>query len=126
MSDRVYQEFYCASSGGGCGGYITVRINMALNGVVEIICPKCGHKHQRCLKQGVLMEQGRHSKSPTQELCPTEAAWSEEAKHPESKKRAGDFNRERDAVVIDESSQESRGKLCPFLAELWYERFGGE
>jgi hypothetical protein len=115
---RVFQEFYCASSGGGCGGYITVRLNMKLNGVVEVICPKCGHPHQRCLKNGVLMEQGRHSSSPTQELCPTLAAW-----HKEPTLKVEGFRPERDAVV---GVEESRGKgIRPFLAELWHERFGG-
>lgn len=119
---RVYQEFYCAKSGGGCGGYITVRINMALNGVVQVVCPKCDHQHQRCLKNGVLQEQGRYDKNPVEELCPTMAAWSKKPKHPESKRRAGKWENERDAVVIpEEDPPEKRA----FLDDLWHERFGG-
>jgi len=127
----VYQEFYCAESGGGCGGYITVRLNMALNGVVEVICPNCDHKHQRMLKDGALKEQGRHTDKPTQELMPTIAAWSKEPKHPESKRSREDgWNHERDAQVIPEmtlvDSDKSRGKgIRPFLSDLWHERFGG-
>ena len=118
MSDRVYQEFYCAVSGEGCGGYITIRINMKLNGVVEVVCPKCGHKHQRCLKNGVLMEQGRYTSSPRQDLCPTIAAW-----HKEPKLKVTGHRPERDAIVGEEGK--SRGKFRPFLADVWLERFGG-
>lgn len=49
---RVVQEFYCTTSGGGCGGYILVKLNTAINGVVEIICPNCKHAHQRYIKNG--------------------------------------------------------------------------
>lgn len=119
MSDRVYQEFYCTTSGMGCGGYITVRINMKLNGVVEVVCPKCGHKHQRCLKNGVLMEEHRWRSSPNQELCPTIAAWSKEPKL-----KIKGHRPERDAIVGVE--EKSRGKgFRPFLADVWHERFGG-
>lgn len=98
---RVAQEFYCAFSGGGCGGFITFSLNMAINGIVELICPKCSHKHQRMIKDGVLTDDGRHQEKVTQEVMPTIAAWHKEAKHPESKKRAGGID-ERKAVVISE------------------------
>ncbi len=110
---RVIQEFYCARSGSGCGGYIIVPLNMSLNGVVEIVCPKCGHKHQRNIKEGVLTEQGRYISNPTQEICPTIAAWHEEPHHPDSKKRAGG-SEEREAVVLGED----------FLANRWFELYG--
>lgn len=116
---KVYQEFYCASSGGGCGGYITVRLNMAINGVVEVVCPKCQHKHQRRIKDGVLTDDGRYSQSPTQELCPTIAAWSKKPKHPESKRGFSSSN-EREAQVIEENPQ-SRA----FLKDRVFEIFGG-
>ena len=77
---RVYQEIYCTTSGGGCGGYVVVSINMALNGVHRFVCPKCNHKHQRRIKDGVIMEDGRWERSPVDEICPTMAAWSEEPK----------------------------------------------
>lgn len=38
---RVVQEFYCTKSGGGCGGYFMIKMNMGLNGVHKIICPNC-------------------------------------------------------------------------------------
>lgn len=97
--DRVTQEFYCATSGSGCGGFITFPLNMAINGVVSVICPKCSHEHQRMIKDGILTDEGRHISNVTQEIAPTLAAWSAEARHPESKKRVGG-SREREAVVI--------------------------
>lgn len=115
---RVYQEFYCASSGGGCGGFVTVRLNMALQGVVEIICPKCEHKHQRNIKDGVLTGDGRHSSNVTQEIMPTIAAWSKTAKHPESIRRAEGFQ-EREAVVIEDDPVARR-----FLKDRLFEVFG--
>lgn len=115
---RVHQEFYCARSGGGCGGYITVRLNLALNGVVEIICPKCSHKHQRKLRDGVLTDDGRYHANSTQEIYPTLAAWSKKAKHPESKKRT-DTSKEREAVVIEDDPIARE-----FLKDRWFEIHG--
>ena len=112
---RIFQEFYCAKSGGGCGGYITVQLNMALNCVVEIVCPKCGHKHQRGIKKGVLTDDGRHDSKPLEEICPTIAAWSKEARHPESVKRTGSWQNEREAVVMGED----------FLRDREFELWGG-
>lgn len=100
MDDRIAQEFYCAKSGGGCGGFIGVTINVNLNHVVEVVCPKCGHKHQRRIKDGVLTDLDRYINNPTEELCPTPAAWSKKPRQPESKKRI-DTSKEREAVVID-------------------------
>ena len=103
MSERVLQEFYCTESGGGCGGYIRVNLNVNIDGIVEVVCPKCGHKHQRKIKSGVIAEDGRFHKSPTQEIAPTMAAYSKE---PLTKDMLDIVNgnskgiNERDAVVI--------------------------
>lgn len=113
---RVYQEFYCATSGGGCGGFVTVRLNMGINGTVEIICPKCRHKHQRKIKDGVLTDDGRYDNKVTQEIIPVLAAWSKKAKHPESQKRV-DTDKERKAVVIEDDPN-------GFLRDRWFEIFG--
>lgn len=75
---KIFQEFYCTVSGGGCGGYILVTLNNAINGVVEVVCPKCQHKHQRCIENGIIKEQGRHTNSPKETIEPTIAAWSKE------------------------------------------------
>ncbi len=128
---RIAQEFYCASSGGGCGGFMIFPLNMAINGVVEIVCPKCGHKHQRMIKDGVLTDDGRYHTKVTQEITPTPAAWHKKAQHPESKKRVGS-NREREAVVIDPGKIESRIKQAneaqarAFLDDLKFERHGSK
>lgn len=119
---RITQEFYCAKSGGGCGGYIRVRLNMALNGPVEIACPKCNHKHRRILRDGVLYDSfggdDRYDKEPTQEICPTLAAWTKKARHPESKRRAETGSKERHAVVIDDDPV-ARSFLADREHELW-------
>lgn len=115
MAERVHQEWYCTKSGGGCGGYILCKINMAINGVVEMVCPNCGHKHQRSINNGVITEQFRHSSSPTQEICPTMASYSKKPRLRASKEAAG-TNKEREGVVVSEG--------CEFLKESWFERFG--
>ena len=115
---QIAQEFYCAKSGGGCGGFITFPLNMEINGVVEVICPKCDHRHQRKIKDGVLTDDGRYETKVTQEVIPTLAAWSKKAKHPESEKRAG-TDREREAVVIEDDPV-----ARSFLQDRRFEIFG--
>ena len=116
---RIAQEFYCAKSGGGCGGFVTFPLNMAINGCVKVICPKCGHKHQRMIKEGVLTDDGRYRDKVTQEVTPTLAAWHKKAAaHPESQKRAGG-DREREAVVIEDDPVARE-----FLKDRWFEIHG--
>ena len=113
---KVWQEWYCTKSGGGCGGYILVKLNTAINGVVTMVCPKCGHKHFRTIKDGQIYEQGRFSSESKEEICPTMAAWSKKPHTKVMKKNAGSF-KERDGVVITEAS-------C-LLQQSWFEKFGG-
>tara|TARA_Y100000310_G_scaffold328692_1_gene397228 strand:- start:1018 stop:1386 length:369 start_codon:yes stop_codon:yes gene_type:complete len=80
MPDRVFQEFYCNKSGEGCGGYFTVKLNVAINGVVKMVCPKCQHKHQRTIKDGKILVAGRYGKETTDEIHTTMAAWSKKPK----------------------------------------------
>ena len=117
---RVAQEFYCAKSGGGCGGFIIFPLNLAINGCVELVCPKCSHKHQRMIKDGVLTDDGRYRGKVTQEVVPTLTAWSKKAKHPESKKRVG-THKEREAVVI-----ENDPIAREFLKDRWFEIHGSK
>ena len=112
--DRVVQEFYCATSGGGCGGYITFPLNGSLNGVVEMVCPKCGHKHQRMVENGQIKESGRYTNKPTQTIEPTMAAWSEKPKT--KAMRDLDFANERDAAVVTSSRD--------FLRDREFEIYG--
>lgn len=127
---RVVQEFYCATSGGGCGGFIVFPLNIAIDGVVEVVCPKCNHKHQRKIKDGVLTDDGRYDSSVTQEVTPTLAAWSKEAKHPESRKRVATSN-ERKAVVIEDNPESrkrarDRDEARQFLDDREFEIHGGK
>ena len=123
--ERVYQEFYCAKSGGGCGGYILVQLNPGINGVVEVICPKCKHEHQRNIKDGRIIEQGRYKTNgkPKERLRPPISAWSEipstKAAHKMQKaikKRSTSLVKERDAHVISGRRD--------FLKERWFEIHG--
>lgn len=116
--EPILEEFYCTVSGGGCGGYIRITINPELNGIYEVVCPKCDHKHRRMFKDGVATDDGRHSGTVLEQLCPTLAAWSQEAKYPESKRRAESFDRERDAVVIEDNPT-SRAFLNDREREIW-------
>ena len=109
--NRVIQEFYCTVSGGGCGGYILVKLNLALNGVVEVVCPNCQHKHQRHISNGEIKEQGRQSSSPTETIEPTLAAYSKE---PRFKRKS--LASERDSVVPKEKRD--------FLDERCFELYG--
>jgi hypothetical protein len=117
MPDKIPQEWYCTKSGGGCGGYILVPINEQINGVVEMVCPKCGHKHQRCIENGVIKENGRFTCSPTQEICPTMAAWSDKPFTKAMKDRAGKAA-ERDGVVVTAQSD--------FLRQSWFDFFAAK
>ncbi len=117
-SENPLTEFYCASSGGGCGGYLLFPLNRKIDGIVEVVCPKCGHKHQRRLKDGHLSDDDRHSGSPTQEIAPSMASWSKKSNHPETKKRAK-TSKERKSVVIDAD------KARKFLEDRKFELYGG-
>lgn len=97
---------------------MTIRLNLAINGVVEIICPKCQHKHQRKIRDGVLTDDGRYVSKVTQEIIPTIAAWHKKAVHPESQKRAGGI-KEREAVVIEDDPV-----ARAMLADRWFEIHG--
>lgn len=75
---RVTQEFYCRNSGGGCGGYFLAKINTALNGVHNIICPNCQHQHQRSIKDGKIVGEGRSSSKPVDEIYAPKSTWRKE------------------------------------------------
>ena len=105
---KIFQEFYCTKSGGGCGGYILIKLNIDINGVVEIQCPKCGHAHQRYIDKGEIKDQNRHSKSPVQVIESTLAAWSDSARLIRAKN-------ERDAAI----PQSKKDFLDERLLELY-------
>lgn len=120
---RIKQEFYCTNSGGGCGGYFIANINNAINGIAEVVCPKCGHKHQRSIENGEIKEAKRFSSNPTQEICPTIATYQREPYTAEMKKRAGG-SRERDSVLVEQQIvSDGKGTLLNGIGR-WIERFG--
>lgn len=94
----VLEEVYCHE----CKGYFRVTLNLALDYVVELICPGpgCGHKHRRCIKDGHIFEQGRDNSAVVEEILPTKAAYS---KTPATQKMQELFNKTsmpRDGVPI--------------------------
>ena len=99
---RVWQEFYCTKSGGGCGGYVLVKLNMSLNCNVEMVCPKCGHKHRRSIVKGEIKEEGRFNGNPVEEIYPTMGAWSDKP-HTKGMEKAISTRKERDGVVIQDA-----------------------
>jgi len=115
MRDKIDQEFYCTKSGGGCGGYFTVPLNNELSGNVEVVCPKCKHRHRRVVKNGEIVEEGRFDKDAIDSIEPVISAWSEK---PKSKvfSQGVDYRQERNSVVL-------RGKQ-DFLKQSWQDRFG--
>jgi hypothetical protein len=129
-AEEVRQEFYCAKSGEGCGGYIRFSLEIGFNGKVTLICPKCGHRHARLARDGVLIGQGRGHPDDNDalEITPTIAAWSEEPwtkvyqelkaadpKKPSPKAIAS----ERVAVVIDSSDKLTADAI---LKQSWFAR----
>lgn len=118
-SDKVRQEFFCRTSGGGCGGYITVKLNMSLDGAIKVICPKCKHEHERLLQGGKIVDDKSRGKQITQEILPTLAAWSPTPKAgvgilplTEGKRNKDDFE-DGHSVILEHH-----------MRELWFERFG--
>lgn len=122
---RVFQEFYCTTSGGGCGGYFTIPINTMINGVVEVVCPKCQHKHQRVIKNGEIIEEGRGNGKPTQEIIGTMSAYSPSSRFGSlliSAKQKLGLKNERDGLVVTKDDEERR-KL---ISERWFEIHGSK
>lgn len=70
--ERLLQEFFC----GECVGYFHVKLNVALNHEVEIVCPNCKHEHRRCIVNGQIFESGRYETSSKEKIRPTPASYS--------------------------------------------------
>ena len=113
--EKIWQEFYCRKEGGGCGGYILVKLNPAISGTVKVICPKCGHDHQRQIKNGEIVGDQRYDNKPIEELRPTLAAWSKE---PRTLKMTNvSYDESCNAAVISDASH--------FIKERAFELWGG-
>jgi hypothetical protein len=129
--NKVWQEIHCTTSGAGCGGYILVKIDVSINKRVTLICPKCKHEHRRAIKNGQVVEEGRHAGESQEELCPTIAAWSKtpRTKCMEKVVQTRDFKRERDGAIIKTEDDfiappATMGEV--FLRESWIEKFLGK
>jgi hypothetical protein len=114
---RITQEFYCAKSGGGCGGYFLAKLNMSLNGVHKIICPNCGHDHQRRVNSGNIVEEKRFDSKPVDEIYATKASFRMEPYTLQTTARIKE-GRERDSVVIDSKEMVQKD------ISHWIETFG--
>lgn len=114
---RVTQEFYCAKSGGGCGGYFLAKLNMSLNGIHKIICPNCKHDHQRRINNGHIVEDKRYDGKPVDEIYATKSTFRKEPYTNQTKERVGS-SEERDCVVIKEKSMVTKD------ISHWIEVFG--
>ena len=125
----VWQEFYC----GNCQGYILVKLNLALNMIVEVCCPGwhgddtsklCKHKHLRCIKDGRIFENGRKEGQCKEEICPPRSAYSKEpfTKHMRDVTQANAWKEKRDGAVIKDSNDLVRDAM---MQEIWFEKFGG-
>lgn len=115
--DKVFQEWYC----GECATYIRFRLSMDWDRVVWVECPMCHHKHQRCIKEGVIKEDGRFSGGdPVEDICPPKSACSKE---PITKQLDKAKWGTRDGVVIKSDKDLMRDN---FLRERWIEIHGRE
>lgn len=115
----VWQEFYCND----CHGYIKCKINMHLNQTVVVVCPKCGRKHPRVIKNGHIVEDGYGNGSNTNEICPTMSAYSKE---PFTQKMRDLRYNARDGVKIEDEPGKKRDPASDqIIQDSWFERFGG-
>tara|TARA_Y100000310_G_scaffold308311_1_gene351279 strand:- start:305 stop:715 length:411 start_codon:yes stop_codon:yes gene_type:complete len=124
---RVRQEFYCRKLGGGCGRYFVVKINIALNHVVIVICPGCKHEHKRSVIDGTIRESGRHDNVPVEKLIPPKSALSNTPKTKKMKENEKDRKKkplvfradDGDSVVIyDEDDVVENAKNR--VRNLWF------
>lgn len=112
---RVVQEFYCTKSGGGCGGYFMIKMNMALNGVHKIICPNCKHDHHRRIRDGHIVEDKRYDGKPVDEIFAPKSSFSFEPRTLQQKNKT---TGERDAAIVSKPSD------LPQDISHWVEVFG--
>jgi hypothetical protein len=116
MDDKVWQEFHCHRCPGD-GNYIMVRLNMAINYSVAIVCPYCKARHERNIKDGVILDYVKQN-NYKEEICPPKSACSKTPRTAKMKKA-----RIRDGAVIKKAEDIIRDNT---MQELWIERFGGD
>lgn len=114
MDDKIFQEWYC----GNCQTYIRFRLSMDYDRVVWVECPMCQHKHQRCIKKGQIVEDGRFSQGdPREDICPPKSACSKEP----ITKKLSKTKYTRDSVVIKSDVDLIRDN---YFRERWIEIAG--
>lgn len=132
--DKIWQEIHCPKSGGGCGGYVLVKLNRHLNYRAIIVCPSCKHEHTRCVQNGHVIEEGRFDGQAKEYIRPTMGAWSKE---PRTKNMVGVSSKghsiERTGAIITDTTEFVRQPNVSasievesnMMRELWEERFAG-
>lgn len=109
------QELYCWE----CKHYFDMPLLNGFNGIVKMICP-CGHHHQRNVKDGRIVEEGRYTGDAVEEIIIPKSARYKESKIAKMRKK---FD-ERDGVEIkpeDEGKENARNNV---MAELWLDYYG--
>ncbi len=114
----IEQQFTCS----GCGGWILLRLNPALNISVVLVCPNCSHEHYRKIEHGLIhgcsdSESIQRLVDPSEELCPTIGAFGWKRKVPKEAK-LGIF----DEVTELPNISSGRERYFAFWAESWYDR----
>jgi hypothetical protein len=91
---------------------------MEYDRVVWVECPMCGHRHQRCIKDGRIQEDGRFANgNPVEDVCPPKSACSKEP----ITKKLEKAKSTRDGVVIESSEDLVRDN---YFRERWIEIYG--
>lgn len=81
---RVLQEFRCrecpADQGGGeTGGYFRLSLSTGYDAEIIVVCPKCGHEHQRFVIDGTIRNANTTGRHLTEDRIRAPlSAWSRE------------------------------------------------
>jgi phage FluMu protein Com len=113
---RIVQEFYCARSGDGCGGYFLAKVNTDLDGIHNIICPNCKHVHQRRIKSGHITDDGRFNSKPVDEIYATKSSF-QMSPHTKSMQKRANTSEERKSVIVTSPDELIK-------REMWVSIFG--
>lgn len=108
----VTQEFFCSE----CKVYFLVTLFTGQTDYeAVVVCPGCGHEHQRCIHKGEIHEQGRFQTSVKERILSTKASISKEPRTARLKV-ATEWRQRRDGVPVHNEEMES------FLQQRWFER----
>jgi hypothetical protein len=129
MAAEVFQEMWCTE----CKFYMSFPLESTLNGVVTIICGLCKHRHQRMIKDGRVVEEGRYANGkPKFEIEVLRSACYPESRVESMRKAKSKaaYGEVRDAFKGDDlelsrpqTMQEQQA--ASILEESWKDRFGG-